>query len=648
MGPCLLGAHKRYDGIGMKSSLDMGVRACQEGRFGQAVAILEATTQLSPNDPTVWLNLARAYKGAGETLKAIAAYQFVLSTNPPEEILAQAEQEMAEVDHRSKGAIAEAMRPVCEACGAMLPAARSARPWCLCGWNTRTPPVIGRQMFLADLFAYSAGRSVVVAFKRREDVYLVAKNQLRLQGIGTKSYPVDPRLAMGVRERMAIVLQDELRPVLPDAGSDALFRVRPLGQSHGQGKFLSWRQMVANLSEVEGQDISMRTPDTSLAAVMVAAGHLAPDKAEDARKQRQPNESVSQALLRLQLATLESIVAGAIGEGRLGPMPVRPISERLGELLIAQGLLERRQLKQALFLQSQFKRPLAELLIDARLTGPGDVQAMLEQQSPPPDALPRADSLGELLVASKLMSRTQLVNVEAEISRLGLADLEEFLRMRHLVPADQIDRLLSWRARKQELCYQGYERIGDILISQRTITSEALGQALMAQVDDPRPLGLLLASSGSITPEQLVAALEEQDRRRNRLAWREEEDVLHGTRPFEAGSKPAAFARATTRALTRVLVGDDTPTPPPGRRQSENPTATGKRKRRKKRKRSSITPWRLAAAAAIGFFILAMSAGHLAGRGGHKPPGSGTAASSPHKPAPPISAGHGKPAKRRH
>lgn len=617
----------------MKSSLEMGLRACQEGRYQQAIAILEATTQLSPGDPLVWLGLARAYKGAGETLKAIAAYQLLLTLRPPEAILTEAEAELATLAHRSKGAIEEALRPVCEACGAMLPPARAARPWCLCGWNTRTPPVIGRQLYLSDLFAYAAARGVEVAFKRREDVYLASKNQLWLQGIGTKTYPVDPRVALGVRERMPVILQDELRPILPDAGQDALFRVRAVRQARsqalaqGQGRFLSWRQMVAHLSGTEGADVSMRTPDTSLAAVLVASGRLAPDRAEEARKRKLPGETMGQALVRLGLADLETIVEGAIGASRLGPMPVRPHAERLGERLIAEGVLERRQLKHALFLQSQLGRPLGELLVEARLAGPGDTQDALERQPAPPDVLPPADSLGELLIGSRLISRTQLIGIEAEIARLGLESLEEFLRMRHLVPTDQIDRLLAWRWRKQDLIKRGRERIGEILIAQRSITSEALGQALMAQVDDPRPLGLLLAEGGRITPEQLVAALEEQDRRRNRLAWREEEEAQHGTRPLEVASGPMALARATTRALTRVLAGDDRPPPVPGRSSALRPppgtgraTSDGqraagrKRRRAKKTKQARLTPWRLVAAAAIGSFLLAMSAGHLAGR----------------------------------
>jgi tetratricopeptide (TPR) repeat protein len=589
----------------------MGIRALQEGRFHQAVAILEATTQLSPDDPEVWLTLARAYRGTGETQKCIAAYQFVLNTRPPDDILAVAQSELEAISHRDKGVIEDALRPACEACGATLPASRAARPWCICGWNTRTPPVIGRQVFLSDLAAYAFSKGAVVAFKRREDVYLVAKHQFRLQGIGTKTYPVDPRLALGIRERMAVILQDELRPIQAEGG-DALFRVRPMAQNHGMGKFYSWRQMVAHLSELEGVDVSMRTPDTSLAAVMAAGGVLGAEALERLRKERRPEESVGQALLRLGLASAEAILAGVVGDGRLRPQPVREIADRLGERLVAEGLLERRQLKQALFLQSQFKRPLGDLLIEARLVGPGDVASLLAEQVPPPETLPAADGLGELLVASKLLSRTQLIQLESEMARIGEGDLETFARQRHVVPGDQIDRAVAWRMHKMGLAHQGRDRLGEVLISQRAITSEALGQALMAQVDDPRPLGVLLIASGRVTPEQVIAALEEQDRRRNRQAWKEEEDATVGTRPLDQGSAgPAAFARATTRALTRVLVGDDTPVLPVERAGPEAPS--GKRKRRKKKKRR-VTPWRLVAFAVVAGFLVAIGTGIIAAR----------------------------------
>jgi tetratricopeptide (TPR) repeat protein len=146
----------------MKSSLDMGLQALEDGRYPQAVAILEATTKVTPEDPDVWLALARAYRGVGDVPKAIAAYRLILSMLPPEELVQIVEPELEALEHKSKEAIEEAMRPVCASCGAMLPASRAARPWCLCGWNTRTPPVIGRQVFLADICAYAAQRSVSV------------------------------------------------------------------------------------------------------------------------------------------------------------------------------------------------------------------------------------------------------------------------------------------------------------------------------------------------------------------------------------------------------------------------------------------------------------------------------------------------------
>lgn len=588
----------------MKSSLDMGIRACQEGRFTQAVAILEATTQTSPGDPNVWLALARAYSGGGLPAKAIAAYQFVLNTRPPDDVAEAAHRELGMLDHSSKSAIEDAMRPVCGACGAVLPAARAARPWCLCGWNTRTPPVIGRQAFLVDFMAYAAHRGVSVAFKRREDVFIVARNEVLLQGMGAKTYPVNPRLALGVRNRMAILTQDELRPVSADGGPDALFRVRGLGDRQG-GRFLSWRRMVAHLSEIEGVDVSMRHPDSSLSAVLVSSGRIPPGAPLDIRKGKTPEESVGQALVRLGYVTLPELIEGVLG--KIGPLPIRPHGERIGELLVAMGVLERRQVKQALFLQSQIKRPLGELIVEARLAQIGDIEDALARQSPTPDVLPPADDFGEMLVAAKLLSRTQLQALAGEQARAGEVDMGEYLRNRHVVPLDQLERAASWRRRKQELIRRGAVRIGEVLITQRAITSEALGQTLMAQIDDPRPLGELLVAASRITPEQLVSALEDQERRRNRLAW--EEDDTKGTAALVSpASGLIAAARATTRALTRVLVGDEA---------DAKPVPVKKKGRKWRRK----TPWRLAAGSVVAAFLLAIGAGLVAGRAsGHKAP----------------------------
>ncbi|MBI6546623.1 MAG: tetratricopeptide repeat protein, partial [Cyanobacteria bacterium NC_groundwater_1444_Ag_S-0.65um_54_12] len=411
----------------MKSSLELGIQAYKEGRYSQAIAILEAATQANPTEPYVWLSLARAYREAGQQAKAIASYRLALAQSPADSVLAEATAELAALNHASKVVIEEAMRPACGECGASLPTSRAVRPWCLCGWNTKTPPVVGRQIFLHDIVAYSAQRAVQVSFKRWEDIYHVAKSELRVQSLSVRTYPVDPRLALALRDRMAVLLQDELQPLQPEGGDGFLFRVRPLNQEQG-GRYYNWRQFLAHLAEIHNEDVSLRQVDTSLGMVLLASGLLSAEALNAVRQQRQANESIGQALLRMRYLDLPTLIAGAIGAARAGPLPSRPFHDRLGERLIEQGLLDRKQLKQALFLQTQLKLPLGEVLIQAKLAKQDVVAQALAHQPAPSSGMPYADDLGELLVTAKLLSRTRLVAVRAEQERLGEYDLANFLR----------------------------------------------------------------------------------------------------------------------------------------------------------------------------------------------------------------------------
>lgn len=544
----------------MKSSLYLGLKAINDGRFDQAVAILEAVTKVSPQDPKVWLALGRAYSGAQETAKATAAYSLVMALNPEESELEAAQRELARIEDQSRTVIKEALRVPCGACGALIPASRAGRPWCLCGWNARTPPIVGRQVFLHDVFAYAAHRGVSVSFRRFEDVFVVAKQAFSLQGMGTKVYPVDPRLVLPLAGRLPLLSQADLRPVSREGGPEGLFRVRALGDPTG-GRYLTWQQMVAHLSEIEEMDVSHRPPDGSVGPVLIALGRLTPEDVEKARRHKEAGETVGAALVRFRYLTLEELLQAVIGGGRLGPQPVRPFDKRLGERLVAKGAVERQRLKHVLFLQSQVQRPLGELLVEAHLVTPQSLEAALKGQPPAPRDLPQADGVGEVLAGFGKLTWTQLVALQAELGPAGAyggQPLIELMRARKSVPAAALEQALMRRERKLALVYQGYMRLGAVLIAQRAITPEALGQALMAQIDDPRPLGQILVERGTITPEQLVAALEEQMLRRDRAAI-EDLSEFENARPAARPRGPSVPTRSLTRSLDMPEVEAERP-----------------------------------------------------------------------------------------
>ena len=575
----------------MKSSLYVGLQALNDGRYDQAVAVLEAVTKVAPQDPKVWMALGRAYAGAGDSAKALAAFHLVIALDPAEEDIEAAQRALARIQDQSKAVIDEALRVPCGGCGALIPTSRSGRPWCICGWNARTPPLIGRQVYLHDVFDYAAHRGVSVTFRRWEDVFVVAKGQFSLQGLGVKAYPVDPRLVLPARDRMPILMQHELKPISAEAGAQGLFRVRPLGDPSG-GRYFTWPQMVAHLSEREEIDVSHRSVDPSIESVLVALGHLVPEDLEKARQYKTASESAVAAAVRFGYVSLEELLDAVIGPGRLAGRTVRSFEDRLGERLVARGTLDRQQLRHALFLQAQVQRPLGDLLVEAKFIGPKLLESALKQQPAAPRELPPADDMGEWLAVRNVMTWTQLQAIKAALAQSGGSDLAALLRARREVQESEIDLAVAWRARKLARSDDGTTRLGAVLLSQRAITPEALGEALMAQVETHQPLGQILVSRGAIAPEMLVDALEEQIRRRDRLAA---EDL-----GLDLGG----------RAPTRTLGAPTTSLAMPAAMPPERPSRRKRRRRTASRRRAAV----LAGIAAVLIAVTAIVLGAVAVR----------------------------------
>ncbi len=586
----------------MKSSLYVGLQALNDGRYDQAVAILEAVTKVASQDPKVWMALGRAYSGAGDSAKALAAFHLVIALNPAEEDIEAAQRALARIQDQSKAVIDEALRVPCGGCGALIPTSRSGRPWCICGWNARTQPLIGRQVYLHDIFDYAAHHGVSVMFRRWQDVFVVAKGQFSLQGLGVKAYPMDPRLVLPSRDRMPIVMQNQLKPISAEAGPEGLFRVRPLGDPSG-GRYFTWIQMVAHLSEREEIDVSHRSVDPSIESVLMALGRLVPEDLEKARQFKAPSESLIAAAVRFGYVSLEELLDAVIGQGRLTARTARAFEDRIGARLVARGTLDRQQLRHALFLQAQVQRPLGELLVEAGFIGPKLLESALRQQPAPPRELPAADDLGEWLAVHDVITWTQLQAIKADLAQSGGSDLAALLRARREVPETEIDLALAWRQRKLARIDEGSTRLGAVLLGQRAITPEALGEALMAQVETHQPLGQILVARGAISPEMLVDALEEQIRRRDRLVAE------------ELGIDLAR--RAPTRTLgppTALL------TLPPG-----IPPERPSRRRRRRRSASRRRTGRIAGITALLLALTAIVLGAVAVR-------SRSARSSTHKP----------------
>ena len=550
----------------------MGVRAFKEGRIPEAIVFLEYAAKFHPDNHRVWLMLARAYQKDGQPKKAAEAFSFVISNASDPELAVVARQGLGSLDEsvqtetlpllgeEPQGAMQ------CPECGSSVPAARRAAPWCMCGWGQKNQPILtAKRIYLQDIIAYCRRRGVRVSMMHRGDLVTVGASDVRIQGMGTRTYPVNPRLIFPVKDSLMLVNQDDLDKVMSKVSDDALFRERAANDDFTMGKLFSWRQFVARLSETRGYDVTIRQPDLSIAGILAANGVLDAELVTDTLQERNTErESVGQTLLRLGLCNFEQMVSGSIGDARLIRPGARPHAERLGGILLASGAISPQQLKQALFLQTQIKRPLGEVLEQMQACTGHQIQQALKSQRALHIDLPEADMLGELLIARKKITRTDmLIALADEQSRMRVPLGEVLINLNHITHAD-LQSALGWQSRKRRSVQAGQSRLGEVLIDQRSLTPEGLGQALMRQVDDPRPLGQLLIDMGTCTPEQIIAGIEEQISRRNRIALTEGgEDAAPAPVTKTAAlktAKPKENGRSATKPLAKAATKPLSPT----------------------------------------------------------------------------------------
>lgn len=518
-------ASSDFKGQHVSSQAEMGIRAFKEGRIPEAIVFLEYATKFHPDNHQVWLMLARAYQKDSQALKAVEAYKFVLDNTQDAKLAGFARQGLDSIEDRRALATGkvESRLLACPDCGVGVPLERAERPWCNCGWNatTRSASLV-KSIFIHDIQAYCRRRSVRVSILFRGDVIVIAANEVRIQGIGTRTYPVNPRLLFNTTNNMLSLEARDIEKVVPKLSDDAMFRERNAGDDITVGKLYSWSQFMARLSEFRGYDVSARYPDSSLAGVLAAYNALDVELINDALELKEDGETLGQTILRLGISNFEAMVSAVVGDFRVAKPGARAFHERLGAVMIAKGLVTPVQLQEALRLQPKLKKPVGEILTShLKACSTTDLQSALRSQRPLNVMLPEADMLGELLVARQKVTRTDMLQALADEQTKRRVPLGEVLINMGLITHQDLQAVLGWQTQKKRMVQTGVSRLGEILIQQNALTVEQLGDALKLQALDSRPLGQILVAEGVCTPEQVLGALDAQIARRNQLAGAE-------------------------------------------------------------------------------------------------------------------------------
>lgn len=560
----------------MSSQAELGIRAFEQGRIAEAIIFLEFATKFDPENYAAWLMLARAYQKDDQAQKAAESFKIVLDNCLDQKLLAQAQEGMGSIgDERALASVSAHVAPSnCPACGVAFPEARGDRPWCSCGWNAKVQAPVASHVYVHDIQAYCRRRSVRIGVIFRGDVIVISAGEVRIQGLGTRTYPVNSRLLFATTHGMLTLDRTELDKVLPKVNEEALFRERNAGDDITMGKLYSWSQFLARLSEFRGYDVSTRSPDTSLAGILASFNALDQELINDALELREEGETLGQTILRLGISNFEAMVTAVVGDYRITKPGSRPLNERLGAIMAAKDWLNPDQLQEALALQPQLGLPLGEIVTKhLNACEPGVVLQAVKAQRAFNPVLPEADMVGELLVARKKITRTDMLQALADEQTKRRVPLGEVLINMGLITPHDLQAVLAWQSQKKRLTQLGVVRIGEILVNNRVITEEQLGETLMLQTVDPRPIGQLLIAHNICPPEQVLNALEIQINRRNQMAGAEGADV---SLEFSSAKRATSTSKSTKVSL----------------RASAKPTSsksTSKQKKRgKARKRRSM------------------------------------------------------------
>lgn len=550
------------------------MKALKEGRIAEAIVFLEFATKFNPENHKVWLMLARAYHKDGQANKAVETYRYVLENAQDTQLTTYAKDGLSAIgDRQAKAVLATVATLSCPECGNDIPDSRQDRPWCTCGWGQKvTSQQVANRVYLNDIMAYCRRRSAKVSIVFHGDVIVVSATEVRIQGIGTRTYPVNARLLFPNFNGLLMVEQKDLGKVLAKVDEQALFRERGAGDDMTIGKLYGWQPFVTRLSELRGYDVATQDPDFTLAGIMAAYNALDNELIKDARELREGSETLGQTILRLGISNFEAMISAVVGDFRLVKPAARPFHERLGSLLVARGAVTPQQLQEALRLQASSKRQLGEILVShLQACSIGDVQAALKLQKAFGITLPEADMLGEQLVSRQKVTRTEMLQALADEQSKQRVPLGEVLINMGLLQNDDLQSVLAWQSQKKKLVQTGAWRLGEVLLAQNLLSGPLLGEALKQQVVDQRPLGQILVSMGVCTPEQILSALEAQIEKLNALAH-SSDDTTSGMAAMASSSTSPRRAAPTTslKAGTRSPTGGQR-RPPPKVRSTKKP-----------------------------------------------------------------------------
>ncbi len=287
-------------------------------------------------------------------------------------------------------------RLVCPACGEALPAGA-----CVCGFAVADPERLGLDL----VHAFSARHEVLVVVRKGLDHYLIDPDQVRYRSGGDRLHPVDARLVFPPVHGVPALWEYELSP-LQSPGLKVM--LSPMPGKPGQNRLLSFEAFAAEVAAMLGQEAPIPLPPFDAAALyrrckLLPKGELVRIQSVADHW----GMTFGQALMKSSQSPPRLLLQAMLGEDVIF-RPTNRMSNSLAGALLADGLISPETVTDLLARQVEYPRSMAQLVLSAMGLQEADVAPYLESLRAQRPVRPVRDRLGELLVAQGAISRAQL------------------------------------------------------------------------------------------------------------------------------------------------------------------------------------------------------------------------------------------------
>lgn len=372
------------------------------------------------------------------------------------------------------------------------------------------------RIYLADLREFSTKGDLAIIFKRGGDLFQIDGQEFAISFLAQDRTPVDPRLVLGNDDGFPYLDLEELKelPGQTEDGAPGVFR---LERRQGRGPRMgvsSWAGMQALCSQAVGRDVAATRPEMSFRTLLAASGVIDPAFLEVADRAREDNETLGQALIRLELCTPRELVFAAMGPAHVFN-PTCHLANAIGQVLLENGAISGSMLEQALQTQVRDGGSLARILLEQGCS-PRDLAQGAKALRNWPVVSTEADKTTEILIGQGLLSRTELLSSALQIQSSG-RPLKDYLVEAQICSAQAIARAEELHALKLRLRTAGRIRLGEVLIAQKALRAQDLMATLKEQIACADPLGELLMRSGRVSPEAVIAGLQAQENQLTQL-----------------------------------------------------------------------------------------------------------------------------------